>query len=133
MDTIDESPIIRKERNSFVTIWLILLIAGNSLTALLYLIPNKEIADYLHIQLPGLMMVFMGLFALANVLFAVFLLQWKKFGFYGFCLTSISALILKLILGLGLANSIIGLGGIVILYGILQLKKGNNSAWNELE
>ena len=62
------------------------------------------------------------------------ILQWKKMGFFGFVATSIAALFLNSLLGLDLLQSLLGLSGIAILYGILQIKgKNGNSAWSGMD
>ena len=53
--------------------------------------------------------------------------------FMRFLLTSIGALAINLSIGLGIGQSLLGLVGIAILYGVLQIKKDNIPAWNNLE
>jgi hypothetical protein len=58
--------------------------------------------------------------------------MWKKWAFYGFAVTTVLALGVNLSVGLGIGRSLIGLVGIAVLYGVLQIgeqKKG----WNQLE
>ena len=59
--------------------------------------------------------------------------QPKKIGFWGFVITSLVAVAVNLNIGLGIAQSLIGLIGILILYAVLQIKADNVSAWNNLE
>jgi hypothetical protein len=68
-----------------------------------------------------------------NVVFSVMLFLWKKWGFWGFIITSIGAFAINLSIGLGVGQSIAGLVGIAVLYGVLQIKKDNISAWANLE
>lgn len=76
-------------------------------------------------------LAFLGL---CNVIFAVLIFKWKKLGFHGFLITSILGLILNFMIGIGLGQSIAGLVGVALLYGILQLKAANGqSAWDGLE
>ena len=69
--------------------------------------------------------------AIANIIFALALFRWKKWGFYGFIGTSIVALITNLMLGLSIAASLFGLVGIAILYWVLNMG-GENKAWPRL-
>ena len=79
------------------------------------------------------MMILLAVLAALNVVFAVLLLTWKKIGFWGFILTSLAAVAINLSLGLGIAQSLIGLLGIVILWAVLQIKQNDVSAWKNLE
>lgn len=78
------------------------------------------------------MIVLLGIIGIANVVFSVLLLQWKN-GFWGFIVTSIAALIINLYLGLGIGQSVFGMVGIAILYFVLQIKKNDVTAWDNLE
>lgn len=48
-------------------------------------------------------------------------------------MTSILTLIINLSIGLGIAQSLVGLVGVAILYGVLQIKNGNVTAWDNLQ
>ena len=50
----------------------------------------------------------------------------------GISCTSIAALVVNLSIGLGIVQSLFGLVGIAVLYGVLQIKKDNVSAWTNL-
>ena len=132
MENVTENVTIQKERHGCVTAWLVVMIVINSITAIIYLFANDFITD----SLPGnstIMIILLGLFGIANIVFAVMLLQWKKLGFWGFVLSSAAVLIINLSIGVGIGQSVMGLVGIFILYGILQIKKGNTTAWENLE
>jgi hypothetical protein len=123
----------QKQRHGCVTAWLILIIVLNSLTALLYLLGGNFIRQNLPSEVPTSMMILLAVLAALNVVFAVLLLTWKKIGFWGFILTSLAAVAINLSLGLGIAQSLIGLLGIVILWAVLQIKQNDVSAWKNLE
>jgi hypothetical protein len=69
---------------------------------------------------------------IANVVFAVALFQWKKWGFYGFAATTVLALFINLKIGLQAGRVLFGLIGIVILYAVLQIG-GAKKGWTQLE
>ena len=69
----------------------------------------------------------------ANILFAMALFRWKKWGFFGFVASSIVALGTNVFIGLGIAQSVFGLVGIVILYWVLNMGEGNSRAWTRLQ
>lgn len=133
METANELQNSPKQRHGCVTAWIIIMIAGNSITALVYLLASELITENLAGNVPTLLIILLGLVGIANVIFSVMLLQWKKSGFWGFCLTSVVALVINTNIGLDITQSLLGLIGIGVLYGILQIKKGNRSAWENLE
>lgn len=133
MENLNSPTNTPKQRHGCVTAWLILIIVANSLTAVLYLLAGDLITQNFPGEISGSMLIVLALLGLANVIFAILLFMWKKIGFWGFLATSIVALIINLNLGLGIGQSILGLIGIAILYGILQIKQDNVSAWDNLE
>jgi len=133
MENINENVDVTKQRHGCVTAWLILMIIANSLTAILYLFASEMITKNLPGDVSTPMIILLGIIGIGNVIFSVLLFQWKKFGFWGFIVTSIGALIINLTIGLGIGQSLFGLVGIAVLYGVLQIKKDNVTAWENLE
>lgn len=122
-----------KQRHGCVTAWLILVIVANSITALIYLLAEELITQNLPVEIPTTLMIALSILGIGNVIFAIMLLNWRKTGFWGFVATSILGMIINLIIGLGVLQSLFGLIGIGILYAVLQIKKADVSAWNNLE
>ncbi len=60
------------------------------------------------------------------------LLSWKKIAFYGFAITAIGTFLFNISIGVSIVGSLLGLSGIVILYGVFQIKKNGVSAWDYL-
>ena len=85
------------------------------------------------VNIPKAAIIAIGILNAANVVFSVMLYRWKKIGFWGIVGISIVALIINLSMGLGINQSLFGLVGIVVLYGILQIKTNNVKAWDNLE
>lgn len=133
MDSINENPNVAKQRHGCVTAWLVLMIIANSLTAMIYFFSSEMITKNLSMDVSNSMIILLGIICIANVIFSVMLFQWKKLGFWGFIITSIGAFIVNLSIGLGIVQSLFGLVGIAILYGVLQIKKDNIPAWDNLE
>lgn len=133
MEQINENPNVSKQRHGCVTAWLVLMIIANSLTAIIYLFASEMITDNLPGNVSTPMIILLGIIGIANIVFSVMLFQWKKLGFWGFIITSIGALIINLSIGLGIGQSLFGLVGIAILYGVLQIKKDSITAWENLE
>jgi len=130
MDNFENNFPIQKERHGCVTAWLIFMIVANSVVALIYLLAmlNSEESP-----IPGSILFILAILSIANVIFAILLFKWKKFGFIGFVVTAIIVFIINMYIGLGLTQSIMGLLGIGVLYAILQIEKNNVSAWENLE
>jgi hypothetical protein len=133
METTNENPKVSKQRHGCVTAWLILMIVVNSMIAALYLFAREMVTKNLPGDVSTPMIILLGIFGIANVIFSIMLFQWKKLGFWGFVLTSAGAIIINISIGLGIGQSLFGLTGVAILYGILQIKQGNATAWENLE
>jgi hypothetical protein len=69
---------------------------------------------------PGLVYI-MGLAGILNIVFAVALLAWKKWGFYGFCASAAIIFVINLVIGINPIMAFVGLIGPAILYGVLQI------------
>ena len=121
----------RKTRHGCVTAWLVLMIVANSLTAVVNLASEEAIRKTLP-DMPSWALPVLASCAALNVVFAIALFAWKKWGFYGFVGTSIVALIVNLRSGVGIIPALFGLLGVVILYAVLQIG-GARKAWPQLE
>jgi len=133
METTNENPKVSKQRHGCVTAWLIFMIVANSLSAGLYLFAKELITKSLPGEVSAPMIILLGILSIGNIVFSVMLFQWKKLGFWGFVVTTTGALIINLTIGLGVGQSLFGLAGIAILYGVLQIKQGNVTAWENLD
>jgi hypothetical protein len=117
MENSDKNVTTQRQRHGCVTAWLVIMIILNSLTAITYLFARDFITNNLP-NVPKTMIVLLGIFGVANVIFAVMLFQWKKIGFWGFIVSSIVVLIINLSIGIGIGQSLLGLVGVAVLYGI---------------
>lgn len=124
---------IEKQRHGCVTAWLILMIIVNSLTSLVNLFASDMITKNLPGNVSTQMVILLGVIGIGNVIFAVLLFQWKKIGFWGFVVSGIAAFIINISIGLDIVQSLLGLVGIAVLYGVFQIKKDNIPAWDNLE
>ena len=138
-----------KNRHGCLVAWLILIIIVNSVTALSYLIyifGRGMIIQMFQSQMLQIQMllgipigVFLVLIALSifNVVCAIALLLWKKWGFWGYCATSVATLVLNLIfVSRGTApilySILSGLLGVLILFGVLHIGNKENKGWPQL-
>ena len=124
---------LNKQRHGCVTAWLIFMIIANSFTAFLYFFTGDTVSQNFPGGISNTMMILLGVMGTGNIIFSILLFNWKKIGFWGFLFTSIVALIINLNIGLGIGQSLLGLVGIVVLYGVLQIKKDTVTAWNNLD
>ncbi|MFT4661649.1 MAG: hypothetical protein ACI8XB_001929 [Patiriisocius sp.] len=134
METLDDNYTkSSKQRHGCVTACLILMIVANSLAAISYLFAGDLVSQNFPGGISSSLLILLAIMGIGNVIFSVLLYNWKKIGFWGFLLTSLVALVINLSLGLGIAQSIFGLAGIAILYGVLQIKQENATAWDNLD
>lgn len=133
MKTIDENESLKKERHGCVTSWLVLMIIANSICSFAYFFSSEKIQYNLGGDISTSTIMLLGVICVANIIFAIMIFSWKKIGFWGFVITSLIAVIINLNIGLGIVQSISGLIGIAILYGILNMKKNNTTTWKGLE
>jgi hypothetical protein len=129
METVNGNSNATKTRPGFLTAWLVFIIFANLLFAIVYLFAGDMITKSIPEGLSAPILILLAIGGIANVIFSVKLFQWKKWGFWGFVITSIGELIIKLSIGLGIGHSLIGLLGVAILYGILKM----TWAWDDLE
>lgn len=120
---------MEKQRHGCLTTWLVLLIGINALLAIVYVLGSSAVAASLPASRGWAIPVFI-LLAIANVVFAIALFQWRRWGFYGFVASSVVAFALNLAVGAGPA--IAGLLGPLVLFGVLQIG-GPRRGWDQLE
>ena len=133
---VPPQPTPPKQRHGCLTAWLVLAILGNSLLALLvaclYFLAGPEVIRRTAPNLPGWAFPFMIAAGIFNVLCAVALFRWKKWGFWGFVATTVLAFAINLYHGLTPTASSTGLLGIAILYGVLNVGK-DRRGWDQLD
>jgi len=124
-----------KQRHGCVTAWLIFIIIASSIAALAYvaIIVNGDLMEAQGVSFPNELLLPLILIALLNVIFAIMLMRWKKWAFWGFAVTALITLVINIAIGISISNSVLGLLGVVLLYGILQIKQDGISTWEHLE
>ncbi len=120
-----------KQRHGCLTAWLVLMIVANSATALVYLLGSAAIRQSLP-NTPTWVFPVLATLGIFNVVCSVALLQWRKWGFFGFIVSALAAFGVNLTIGLSVVQACFGLLGVAILYAVLQI--GNeNKGWPQLE
>lgn len=132
MEPINVNPEILKQRHGCVTAWLIFMIVANSMSAVFYLFFTELIVKTIPDGMPKSLIMALGIIGVANILFSVLLFQWRKIAFWGFVGTSLCSMLINLSNGLGVGQSLAGLFGVAVLYAVLQIRKDNISAWENL-
>ena len=120
-----------KQRHGCLTAYLVFMIIANSATALMYLVGKEGIQDALPNMPDWAFPVLIG-FGLFNLVCAIALFQWKKWGFWGFAASACVILVVNLAIGLNPLQALGGLVGVAILYGVLQIGK-ENKGWPQLD
>jgi hypothetical protein len=72
------------------------------------------------------------LLATLNVVFAIALFNWKKWGFFGFLGSAVVGVALNTYAGISPCQTASGALGIVFLYGVLKIG-GEKSGWAQLD
>ena len=81
---------------------------------------------------PGWAVPVLLLLSIANLVCAIALFKWKRWGFFGFTGTAVVAFAINLVSGISMIQGVVGLLGPIILYGVLQIGK-EKKAWPQLE
>jgi hypothetical protein len=120
-----------KQRHGCLTAWLILMIVANSLVALVYLLGSTSMRQQLP-HAPGWVFPVLALLCIVNLVCAIALFKWKKWGFFGNVGTTIVTFAINVAIGISIVQAVLGLIGLAILYGVLQIGK-EKKAWPQLE
>ena len=126
MQNLENQP----KRHGCVTAWLVIMIVIYTLNMGYGLIAGFLRHDPTQ-MVPQWLLGLLTLICLLNILFAVFIFQWKKWAFWGFLATSVSTMGINYAV-YGIRQALIGLFAIVILYATLQIKEQGKSAWENL-
>lgn len=123
-----------KKRHGCLTAYLILMLIANFLVVLIYsffLLASNAMQQSMP-DIPGWVVSILCLFAIFNILCAIALFKWKRWGFWGFCASAVIIFIINLSIGVGIFQSVMGLLGVAILFGVLQIGK-ENKGWPQLD
>jgi len=120
-----------KNRHGCLTAFLVLIVIANSASALGYFLAGDVIQRSVP-GIPGWLILVLGGLSLFNLVCAMALFYWRRWGFWGFVVSSAIALGINLYFGIGLVRSLSGLLGLAILYAVLQIG-GENKGWSQLE
>jgi len=123
----------QKQRHGCLTAWLILMMIGNALSALIYFAINPKLLEPQGIIMTKEQMILLACLGIINLSFAVGLWFWKKWAFYGFAVSGFLMFLTNLNMGTDIVSASLGLVGVLLLFSVLQMKKGKTSGWENLE
>ncbi|MEX0731642.1 MAG: hypothetical protein WED00_01955 [Aquisalimonadaceae bacterium] len=119
-----------KTRHVCLTAWLALMIVINAMNVLVYSLGSEALQQALP-DVPAWAFPVLIALSLFNLVCAIALFQWKKWGFWGVCVSSVVTLVVNLSLGFGIGAVFTGLVGVLMLYGVLHIGK-ENKGWPQL-
>ena len=120
-----------KHRHGCLTAYLVFMIIANSATALLYLFGSEAIRRNAP-NMPGWAFPVLIVAGIFNLICAVALWRWKKWGFWGFVVSALVAFAVNLSIGVEPGFALLGLVGLGILYGVLHIGS-EDKGWPQLE
>lgn len=122
-----------KQRHGCLTAWLIYLMISYSIVSLGLFYKIDSIAQrFQYIKSENLLLIVASI-EILNVLFIFMLLKWFKLGFWGLLSTSTLLFIIQVMNTNNILTPIITVTVMLIIYGLLKLKKRNVSGWDNLE
>ena len=119
-------PPAQKQRHGCLTAYLVFIIVGNSATALIYLLGSENI------HMPKWAFPVMIVAGIFNLVCAIALFRWKKWGFWGAVASGVVVFFINLSIGVQPGFALAGLLGVAILYGVLHIGK-ENKGWSQLD
>ena len=122
-----------KKRHIIVTIFLFFTIVIDMYGVYSNFFGNEtEIINDSNISSKAITICF-GIFGIIDIFLIILILKWSKKAFWAICLTSLITFFINIFTGVGLTVSLIGFSGLLLLFGILQIKSKQKSAWKNLE
>ena len=120
------APPTDRRRGGCLTAFLLAMMIINPLVAILYLAAGSLVQKGLP-DAPSWAIPVLGIFCIVNLACAIALWRWKRWGFYGFVVSAIVALVINIIIGLPAHQIIAGPVGVIILYVLVR------PVWDQLE
>jgi hypothetical protein len=107
---------------------------ANAATALVYLLGKALLQQQLQNMpaFPDWAFPVLGVIGVFNLVCAIALFAWKKWGFYGFIVSSIFSFAINLTIGIPVVHALMGIVGVAVLYGVLQIGNGDKG-WPQLD
>lgn len=107
-----------RERGGCLTAWLILVLIANALIAFYYLTSTSALQQVYPVS--SVIFLLLAAIGAVNVVSAIGLWTWHKWGFYLFAITSVITLVINISIELPILSSLSGLIGVAILWFLLR-------------
>lgn len=121
----------KKKRHWCLTMWLVLMIVANFITALTYRHGSDAIRRAVP-NIPDWAFIVLIVLSLFNFVCSIALFKWKKWGFWGLFGSCIVGLAVNFSIGVSIGKILAGLIGMLLLYGAFNIGK-ENMGWHQLE
>lgn len=95
------------------------MFVANSIGSLSYLLAGNMIKNSLKIQQEWIIPV-LGFLSLVNIVFAIGIWNWKKWGIYGVYIVALIAFVINISLGVSVVRSLFGLALPVVLFFLIR-------------
>ncbi len=112
---LTESNKLPKKRGVWLTAVLVLILVVNTFTSFLY-ITHPNLLVELYPKATSSVIYFLSILAIANIVLAIGIWRWKKWGVYGIYITIFTAFMVNLYIGLDMASALPGLVGAVFIF-----------------
>ena len=122
----------QKFRHGCLTKWLVFLLIVNSVIVLILVLSGSAIRNEVTPTTPAWVFLVFTLSGILNIFFVIALFRWKKWGFWGLVGTFGLVFIVNLVLEVNIVQAFLGLSGVAILFGVLQIGK-EKKGWSQLE
>ena len=107
---------VEKSRGFWLSAFLVLMFIANPLTSFTYF-SNPDLVVNAFPKATNEIIYFMGFMGVVNLLLAIAIWRWIKWGIYGFYISIAIAFSINLYLEIGIVSSLIGLvGGVLIFF-----------------
>lgn len=121
-----------KKRHGCLTAFLIVAILLNALTAFGNLAAGEAIEQTLP-DAPSWGLPVLALLGVVNIVSLIAIWLWKKWGFFGVMLSGFITVFVNLAIGVNVMAAVMGLIGVAVLYGVLQIGDDKTKGWTQLD
>lgn len=109
---------VQKKHRTWAMLWLVIMVIGNALSFLSYLFGGTALRNVMGYPLWSI--ILLGALSACNVVIAIALLKWKKWGFYAFILSAVASFCVNLALPIHFIIVVLGLLGPALLWYFIQ-------------
>ena len=122
---------MKKERNIFLTFFLIISIISNIKASFDYINLITSESPLFTIYPLKTIVLFIG--CLLGIVFDILILKWNKIGFFGALINSLIVFFINMSFEeITLSQSLYGIYGLLTLFMLMQIKKNGVSAWTHI-